>query len=158
MRLPSLRKTLAATAAASALLMTAACGSDEEPSTSTDTSTSAAPSDDASDAADDATSDSTGAYAAGTYEGSGSYSNPGGTSSVSVSITLADGGEITDVEVTPEASGTSLQYQEKFAGGIADEIVGKSIDDIDVSKVSGSSLTSGGFNEAVDQIKSEAQA
>ncbi|KQP27893.1 hypothetical protein ASF38_03500 [Aeromicrobium sp. Leaf272] len=60
--------------------------------------------------------------------------------------------------VTPKASGTSKQYQEKFAGGIADEIVGKNIDDIDVSKVAGSSLTSGGFNEAVDQIKSEAQA
>ena len=36
--------------------------------------------------------------------------------------------------------------------------VGVAIDDLNVSKVAGSSLTSGGFNDAVEQIKAEARA
>lgn len=154
MRLPTVRTTFAATAAATVLLLTAACGSDAETdSASTDTSSSA-PSADSSGA----DSGESGTYTDGTYEAEGSYSNPGGESTVKVELTLASN-EITEVTVTPEASnGTSKQYQTRFAGGIADEIVGKSIDDIDVSKVAGSSLTSGGFNQAVDQIKGEAQA
>jgi hypothetical protein len=45
-----------------------------------------------------------------------------------------------------------------FIGGIADEVVGKDIDEISVSRVAGSSLTSGGFNDAIEQIKAEAAA
>jgi hypothetical protein len=36
-------------------------------------------------------------------------------------------------------------------------VVGKKLDDIKVSKVAGSSLTSGGFNQAVADIKTQAQ-
>ncbi len=154
MRLPKTRQILAATAAASALLMTAACGSDE--SSASDTASPAPAASDASDTAADDTA-AAGDYADGTYEAEGSYTNPGGQSSVAVSLTLEDG-TVTAVEVTPEASGTSLQYQQKFASGIADEVVGKALDEVSVSKVSGSSLTSGGFNAALEQIKSEAQA
>jgi len=152
MRLPKTRELFAVTAATSALLMTVACGSDSEPTTDDPTTTSAAPSTDTSD-----TGEASGDYADGTYEGSGSYANPGGVSEVDVTITLADG-KVSDVEVEPGASGTSLQYQQKFISGIADEVVGKSLDEISVSKVSGSSLTSQGFNQALEQIKADAQA
>jgi uncharacterized protein with FMN-binding domain len=147
MRLPTVRSAFAVTAATTALLLTAACGGDTDAASSaTDTSSSAAP------AADpDAT------YTDGTYEASGSYANPGGQSSVDVTVTIADN-TVTDVEVEPGATGTSLGYQEKFISGIADEVVGKSLNEIDVSKVSGSSLTSTGFNEALDQIRQDAQA
>lgn len=153
MKLPAHKKMLSAAAAASVLLMTAACGSsDSEESSPPETSSSAAPSEDA--AADESGSS---AYADGEYSAEGSYSNPGGESSVSVDLTLADG-KVSDVTVTPGAQGgTSKQYQTKFAGGIADEVVGKSLDELDVSKVAGSSLTSGGFNQAIDAIKDEAQ-
>lgn len=154
MRLPRTRTMFAATAAASIMLMTAACGSDDSSDTTESSQTSSA--DTSSDSSD--TEEPTGSYTAGTYEASGTYSNPGGQSSVGVSVTIDESGEITEVEVTPEANGTSLQYQEKFASGIADEVVGVNIDDLDVSKVSGSSLTSGGFNAAIEEIKSEAQA
>ena len=147
------QKAVLALTAASTLLLTAACGSDADSDAGSSSSSAT------SEAADDSgSSEASGDYAPGTYEASGSYSNPAGTSEVDVEITLGDGGVIDDVTVTPKASGTSKQYQDKFAGGIADEVVGKNIDEIDVSKVAGSSLTSGGFNEAVDQIKSEAQA
>ena len=52
----------------------------------------------------------------------------------------------------------SEEYQGRFIGGIADVVVGQDIDDIQVSRVAGSSLTSGGFNEAIEAIKSEAAA
>jgi hypothetical protein len=41
---------------------------------------------------------------------------------------------------------------------VSGEVVGKSLDDIKVSKVAGSSLTSGGFNKAIEQIKTDATA
>ncbi len=61
--------------------------------------------------------------------------------------------------MTPEAeNATSKQFQTKFAGGISDAVVGKSIDELNVSKVAGSSLTSTGFNAAIDDIKADAKA
>jgi uncharacterized protein with FMN-binding domain len=101
----------------------------------------------------------TGAYTDGTYEASGDYTDGGGqTETVDVSITLA-GDVITAVEVTGDAkSPTSERYQSEFIDGIADVVVGKSIDEISVDKVAGSSLTSGGFNEAVEEIKADAAA
>ncbi|OJX97041.1 FMN-binding protein [Salana multivorans] len=95
-------------------------------------------------------------YADGTYEATGSYVSPGGQQQVDVSLTLADG-VVTDVVVTPEAGDPRSQgFQEQFAGGIADVVVGVPLDELAVDKVAGSSLTSGGFNDAVEQIKAEA--
>ena len=164
MNLPAHKKMLSAAAAASVLLITAACGTSE--GSDGDTPTSAAPTSAApaptSDAAEDPATPDVGAeeagYADGDYEAEGSYSNPGGESTVKVALTISDG-TISKVDVTPEATnGTSKQYQTQFAGGIADEVVGKSLDDLDVSKVAGSSLTATGFNDAIDQIKAEASA
>lgn len=75
-----------------------------------------------------------------------------------MTVTLSNS-VITAVSVdTSQTKGPSLEYQGKFAGGISDVVVGKNIDEIEVDKVSGSSLTSGGFNDAIAQIKEEAQA
>jgi uncharacterized protein with FMN-binding domain len=98
----------------------------------------------------------TGDYADGEYTAEGSYATPESVETISVTITL-DGGTITDVEVVgdPQKS-ESEEYQGEFIGGIADVVVGKSIDEIQVSRVAGSSLTSGGFNQAIEEIKSQA--
>ena len=40
--------------------------------------------------------------------------------------------------------------------GIADEVVGVAIDELNVTRVAGSSLTSGGFNAALEDIKDQA--
>lgn len=153
MKLPAHKKMLSAAAAASVMLLTAACGSGSD-DTSSDTpsaSSSSANSDDSSDA-------SAAAYKDGDYKAEGTYSNPSGESEVEVEVTLADN-KITAVTVTPMATNaTSKQFQEKFAGGISDEVVGKSLDELNVSKVAGSSLTSSGFNAAIDEIKADAQA
>ena len=73
-----------------------------------------------------------------------------------MTVTLEDD-IVTAVEVTGDPQKReSQQYQGQFIGGIADVVVGEDIDDLQVSRVAGSSLTSGGFNKAIDAIKSEA--
>jgi uncharacterized protein with FMN-binding domain len=104
----------------------------------------------------EAPAEGSGTYTDGTYEATGSYTSPNGQEEVDVSITL-ESDIITAVTVTPEATNpNSVNYQNQFADGIAAVVVGQSIDEIEVSRVAGSSLTSGGFNEAVETIKSEA--
>lgn len=97
-------------------------------------------------------------YADGTYTASGAYQTPESVEQVAVTVTL-EGDVITAVEVTGDPQARESQnYQGQFIGGIADVVVGQSIDEISVSRVAGSSLTSGGFNEAIEEIKSEAKA
>jgi len=154
MKLPAHKKMLSAAAAASVMLLTAACGSSGSDDASDTPSSSAAPSASSDDSSDTAAS----SYKDGDYEAEASYVNPGGDSKLKVELTLADN-KVSKVEVTPEATdGTSKSYQEKFAGGISAEVVGKSLDDLKVDKVAGSSLTHLGFNEAVDKIKADAKA
>lgn len=97
-------------------------------------------------------------YADGTYTAEGSYATPESVETVTVTLTLADD-VVTEVEVTgnPQAR-ESEQYQSQFIGGIKNEVVGKRLDEVSVSRVSGSSLTSGGFMQAVELIKAEAAA
>lgn len=97
-------------------------------------------------------------YTDGTYTESADYSAPSGTETVDVTLTLA-AGVVTDVKVAGHATDPQAKlHQGQFADGIAGVVVGKSIDDLTVDKVGGSSLTSGGFNAAVDLIKADAAA
>ncbi|MFJ4038121.1 hypothetical protein ACIPVB_08530 [Microbacterium sp. NPDC090007] len=130
-----------ATDAAAPVESAAAPAATSEPSSSADAGASAA-----------------GTYKDGQYEATGQYATPESVETVDVTLTIA-GDTVTAVEVTgdPQAA-ESRRYQSEFIGGIQDEVVGKKLDEISVSKVAGSSLTSGGFNKAVDAIKTEARA
>lgn len=109
-------------------------------------------SDSGSDSSSDGSSSSAG-YKDGSYTATGEYQSPGGNESIEVTLTLADS-KVTKAEVVPHASsGNAKQYQTQFSEGISGEVVGKSLDELSVTRVSGSSLTSRGFNDAVDQIK-----
>lgn len=97
-------------------------------------------------------------YKDGTYDATGSYQTPGGTESVDVSLTLK-GDVITDVTVTGSGSdGDTEFYQNKFISNYKSSVVGKDIDTVRLSRVAGSSLTSGGFNKAIESIKQDASA
>ena len=96
------------------------------------------------------------AYEDGTYTAEGTYSTPESVETITVTVTL-ESDIITAVEVTGNPSKPeSKVYQGKFIGGISEEVVGKDIDEISVSRVAGSSLTSGGFNAAIETIKDDA--
>ena len=100
---------------------------------------------------------STGSYKDGTYSADGNYTSPNGTETVGVELTLASGA-VSDVKITPHPSNPNTRkFQGEFASGIQAQVVGKKLDEIKVSKVAGSSLTSGGFNQAVADIKTQAQ-
>ncbi|MBG6216679.1 uncharacterized protein with FMN-binding domain [Arthrobacter sp. CAN_A6] len=95
-------------------------------------------------------------YEDGTYTQVGTYVSPGGPEEIGITLTL-EGDAVTGAEAEPMPSNpTTEMYQGRFASGIQEEIAGKKLDDLEVDKVAGSSLSSGGFSEAVEKIKSEA--
>lgn len=97
-----------------------------------------------------------GNYKNGTYTATGSYISPGGQEEIEVSVTLK-GGVVDSTSVAAKAaSGTSRQYQGEFIDGYKDMVVGKSIDEVELSRVAGSSLTSSGFNDALEEIRQKA--
>ncbi|WP_435225742.1 hypothetical protein [Streptomyces sp. Tue6028] len=95
-----------------------------------------------------------GKYADGEYSADGAY----GTQNSSIGVTLTlDDAVITKVEVEPHATNeTSRDYQERFADAVAALVVGKTIDEVNLDRVAGSSGTPDGFNDAVQKIKEEA--
>ena len=98
-----------------------------------------------------------GEYKDGTYEAIGNYTSPAQKEEVAISLTLKDG-QVT--EATFEGKGVneiSKKMQGKFNEGFSEEVVGKSLDEIALTVVNGSSLTPKGFMEAVEKIKVEAQ-
>ena len=145
----------AAVAGLAGILVFAGCSAETDASEETP---AAATSESSSTSTARTTAASTGKYADGTYTSSGSYQTPETVETISVTLTL-DNDVITEVNVIgdPQARETQ-QYQGQFIGGISDVVVGKNIDEISVSRVAGSSLTSKGFNSAVDKIKSEASS
>lgn len=96
-----------------------------------------------------------GIYKDGSYTATGTYTTPGGSESITVTVTLA-GNKISDINATGSASrGDSGEYQSRFLSGYKSQVVGKSIDSVSLSRVAGSSLTSNGFNAAIEKIKNE---
>jgi len=94
----------------------------------------------------------------GSYAATGSYESPGGHQQITVHVTLRDG-VITDTSAISGAQDPeSQEYQSMFIGGYKSQVVGKNIADVHVSRVSGSSLTSQGFNDAISQIENQAKA
>lgn len=97
-------------------------------------------------------------YKDGIYSAAGTYQSPAGKEEISVSVTLQNG-VITDAIFTPKATNeVSVKLQGMFASGYKAVIVGKTLDEAKLDKVSGSSLTPKGWNDAIEKIKLEAKA
>lgn len=133
--------------AASTKLATAA----QQNGSTTDATSGAAPSD------GDTTTTAGTTYKNGTYTASGTYNTPESVESISVTVTLKDD-VVSEVSATTDPqSSESREYQQDFLSGYKSLVVGKKIDSISLSRVSGSSLTSRGFNNAIRQIESDAK-
>jgi uncharacterized protein with FMN-binding domain len=144
-----------ADSSAAAVTEPSTAASEQQVDSSSSAADSAAPSSAAGSAASSAAASSA-KYKDGSYSAEGTYQSPGGQEKVKVDLTIADD-KVTAVTVTPESgNATGQQYEGMFASGISAEVVGKDIDSLNVGKVSGSSLTSGGFNAAVETIKKDA--
>lgn len=101
----------------------------------------------------------TSTYKDGTYSVTAAYRVPEeAPQSIGVELTLKND-VIVDVTVTAKATDdTSMMYQNTFIDGCKMLVVGKNIADVQLSKVSGSSLTPKGFNDALNAIKTQAEA
>lgn len=98
-----------------------------------------------------------GVYKDGTYTATGNYVTPGGARAVDVTLTLK-GGVITDSTFVGKATDpTTKRFQTEFGNNYKPMVVGKNIDEVSLTKVSGSSLTSKGFTDALDKIKAQAK-
>lgn len=105
-----------------------------------------------------ANADTSKTYKDGTYTETGRYVSPNGAESIEVTVTLTNS-IITSANVVGDAtSGDSQVYQQQFISGYKPLVIGKNINQVSLSRVAGSSLTSNGFNAALDQIKTDAQA
>ncbi len=94
----------------------------------------------------------------GTYTATGDYYSPGGAEQIQVTVTLKNN-IITAASVQPEGVGRmSQRMQGMFAANFAPLVIGKNINDVQLGKVSGSSLTGQGFNDALNKIMTEAQS
>jgi uncharacterized protein with FMN-binding domain len=136
----------------------AVASNSSKPTVSQSTATPTASSQVAGDSTAAGPSSAASAYKDGTYSATGSYDTPGGPESIGVSLTVKNGA-VADSTVTSNArDADSTRYQSMFMSAYKPQVVGKSLDSISLSRVSGSSLTSGGFNDAVAQIKSQAKS
>ena len=154
---PSVRKSVYAGIAGLSLAGTVAgCAPSAQQPAAEETQSSASSAAAAPSSSSSALASSGAGYKDGTYTADGTYKSPNGTETVGVQLTLANG-TVSAVDITEHPSNPNTRkFQGQFAGGIADQVVGKSLEEIKVSKVAGSSLTSGGFNQAVEQIKTQA--
>lgn len=90
-----------------------------------------------------------------TLEIEGEYTSPGGPETIGIKITL-DSEIITDsvVEVHAENPISNLK-QTDFAAAHKELVVGKNINEITLDKVAGASLTTKGYNEAIEKLKAQ---
>lgn len=97
-------------------------------------------------------------YKDGTYTATGSYMSPGGQDQIGVTLTIKND-IITSASVVPmPGDHMSAKYQQIFATNYTSYVVGQNIGTLNLTKVSGSSLTPGGFDDALAQIKTQAKA
>lgn len=92
----------------------------------------------------------------GQYTATGDYISPGGPENLTATLTL-ENNIITEAQVTisndhPE----SKPYHDMFVNNYKTYVVGKNINEVNLTKVSGSSLTPMGFNDALAKIIDQA--
>lgn len=102
----------------------------------------------------------TSVYKNGEYTVTSSYIAPSRTThNVTTTFTLTnDVVTKSTVAFTGEENTTSAFMQNKFSAAYQTEVVGKKLDAISLSRVGGASLTTGAFNKAIVEIKTEAKS
>lgn len=94
-----------------------------------------------------------------TYFSRGEYLTPARTNhTIDVTLTLA-GDVVTDASIIyDDGAGFSNPHQERFDGAYKAQVVGKRLDEINLSRVGGASVTSRSFNEVIAEIEAQISA
>ena len=97
-------------------------------------------------------------YKDGTYSVVGQYVSPGGVEEVGIEVTVKND-LIVDAKSTPKSTRpVSIGFQGIFTDNFKVLVVGKKLGEVVLDKVSGSSLTPKGFNDAIVKIKTQAKS
>jgi uncharacterized protein with FMN-binding domain len=100
---------------------------------------------------------STSKYKDGSYSVTTQYMSPGGLDNLGVTLAIAKD-KITSVSIQNGASDrTSANYQNRFSSGIQSAVIGQNLASLSIDVVSGASLTSNSFNDALSQIRAQAK-
>lgn len=105
-----------------------------------------------------AAASSTGGYKDGTYSATADYYTPEDTDTIKVTLAVKDGTVTSVTSTTTTSSRESRQYDSAFLNAYKSYVVGKKLSNLNLDRVSGASLTTGGFNDALDTIRQQAQA
>ncbi len=97
----------------------------------------------------------TAANADGTYTSTGTYRTPAGNEEVDITLTLKDGLIADATGVNRGRDPKSKKFQQLFLDNFKGLVVGKKLSEVSLSKVSGSSLTPKGFNDAILKIRTQ---
>lgn len=101
------------------------------------------------------TPDTADAGATGSFTGEASYSTGRAVHELDVTLTLADD-VVTAVDITYDGLGEpQTPALRNFNEAYEPEVIGKNIDEINLSRVGGASWTSDAFNEAVAEIRGQ---
>lgn len=97
-------------------------------------------------------------YKNGSYETEVVYSVPDGFNRLKLSVKL-ENGKVVDVNVTQsDIDGESRGYDRKFQSSYKSFVIGQDIDNLKLDIVSGASLTTGAFNNALEKIRQQAKS
>lgn len=97
-------------------------------------------------------------YKDGSYSAVGNYNSPGGAEEIGVNVTVK-GDVITDASIDVKATRpASKNWQTVVSKNIKSLVVGKKLNEVVLDKVSGSSLTPMGWNDAITKIQTKARA
>lgn len=96
-------------------------------------------------------------YTNGSFNATGNYVSPAGTEEVAITLVITDD-KIASASFQGKASNPTTEFmQGKFKEGFEALVVGKSVDEVSLTVVNGSSLTPKGFMDALKKIKAEAK-
>lgn len=125
--------------------------------TTTSTTTSQAPSTTTTPTTT-STNTATAAYKDGTYSAAINYYVPNGYEAIKVSLTLQNGNITSSSVQNSEGDPTSAAFQQDFASSYKSYVVGKSLNNLQLSVIAGASDTTRAFADALSQIANQAQA
>ncbi len=92
----------------------------------------------------------------GVYSTTGNYMAPSGPETIDVTLTVKDNVVADATVVSTTANPGSKKFQGMFIAGYKESVIGKKLATLSLSKTSGSSLTPKGFNDALNEIRTQA--
>lgn len=97
-------------------------------------------------------------YEDGEYSAVGTYVSPGGLQTIDLTVTIENNVIVATSLQSEEADAESQGYINQFIGGYEVEVIGREVNEVELSRIAGSSLTSNGFNDALNDIREQAQS